>query len=121
MRLPWLFPRESTNGQRIGIEPVRDGLGLSVKRFIQPVVEKHCAETNHGKLRRNRPIRFDINNDKTHKESIASVQPLQRTVKINEPALKLCFKSLIEQCAELYTRLHATRNQVATLQYRFWR
>ena len=63
-----LFPGEAADGQRLGHEPISNGTGLAIKCLIQPIIKNHGAQTDHGELRRDRPIRFHINDYIAHKD-----------------------------------------------------
>lgn len=61
-----LFPREAADGQRLGYEPISNGASLAIKGLIQPIIKDHGAQTHHGELRRDRSIRFHINDYIAH-------------------------------------------------------
>src|SRR5439155_8891901 len=62
-----LFTRETAYSKRLGNEPIRDGSCPAVKSLVEQVIENHSTKAHHRKLRRDRPVRFNIDDDETHK------------------------------------------------------
>src|SRR5882724_11148936 len=61
-----LLAREAADSQSLRNEPFRNGVRSAVKGCIEFIVEYYSAEAHHGKLRGNRSIRFDIDDNVAH-------------------------------------------------------
>src|SRR5207244_9690498 len=61
-----LFTRETAYSQRLGNEPIRNGSCPSVKASVELIIENHSTKAHHRKLRWDRSVRLNIDDDVTH-------------------------------------------------------